>query len=89
MKKTGRSDYFPEETGYWSYFFIMFACTKLKCAIKRSTLDSKRFFFKSTLSIFQGLHFHQRNFLDLDYKRGITAISELRNVFFFLITRRN
>ena len=42
MEKPGRSDYFPEETGCKSWFFVISARTKLKCAINNSSQDSKK-----------------------------------------------
>ena len=41
MEKPGRSGHVPERTGCKSWFFIMSAGTKLKCAFNNSSLNNK------------------------------------------------
>ena len=45
-KKTGRSDHFPQGTGFTSWFFRMSACTKLKSPFYNSSHKKKKKNFK-------------------------------------------
>ena len=55
MQKLGRFDHFPEETGCKSWFFLMSARTKIKCAINNSSPNSiKKLNKKIKFSIFKG-----------------------------------
>ena len=51
MQKPGRFDHFPEETGCKSWFFLMSARTKIKCAINNNSPKSiKKFNEKLNLA---------------------------------------
>ena len=69
MEKPGSSAHFPKRTGCTPWFFRMLAGTKLNCAFNNSRLTSKKKINKKMKILhFQGLHLHERNFPDLDYK---------------------
>ena len=66
MQKPGIFDHFPEETVCKSWFFRVSAGTNLKWAFNDSSPNSKQFLIQKSKS--NGLHIHQMNFRNLDYK---------------------
>ena len=97
MENPGRSDHFPEGTGCMSWFFIMSAGTKLKCAFNNSSVNSKTKFLKLKnliYAFFKGCIYTQEisAILTINAPKwrqsaancGNMAISELCIVFFLI-----
>ena len=70
MEKPESFDHFPKGTECTPWFFRISADTKLNCAFNNSGLNSRKKikYKKSNFCIFQGLHLHESNFCNLDYK---------------------
>ena len=70
MEKPRRSGHFPEGTERKSWFFIMFADTKLKCVFRLCSANEKKKIFKKIqkLDIFKAYILIVSHFNDLDPK---------------------